>query len=232
MNPAPPPPAAPDEGGSYWAGPKTLAAALVLACIAGLGVWLTHNHDSGTTAAGGTAYDSACGLKGGTAGTPTAAPATQLHEVGQTWFPVSTAYGPGHPSETGPSTCFARTPTGAVFAAWTIPSLTGVPAVVKQQTVPGPGQTTLLKEGPKSPPANAEATPVGFRLTSYNPDAATVSFHIRSATGDVACISNVQWSGGATGDWRLAVQPDGSVLSDCGAQTEFGPDWIAWGPTS
>jgi hypothetical protein len=124
---------------------------------------------------------------------------------------------------------------GAVLAAWTIPFRTDVAkdftAVVRDQTLPGPGQDALLKQGQIPHPLTDRVEPLGFKILSYTPDAASVSFHVTQYGHDFRCGAEVAWVGGATGDWLLRLQPDGNVLSTCRplAATETG-EFVAWGP--
>lgn len=95
-------------------------------------------------------------------------------------------------------------------------------AVVRQQTIPGPGQAVLL--GSVANPQSIE-TPRGFEIAAYSPDAATIRYRLDTASGDFACTTDVRWS---SGDWRLLVGDDGSTSSGCvqGVPDQFTP----WGP--
>jgi hypothetical protein len=162
----------------------------------------------------------------------------QWQNVDGAWLPVSTTAGPGRRSATGPWSCFARTPTGAVLAALTISTRMGVATdfagVVKAQTLPGPGQEVQLKKGQERHPANDQALPVGFKVNSYDPAAATITFYVRQRGLTGRCSSTVQWVGGAGGDWLLRLAPDGSSVSACERVPDdlAGLDFVAWGPNS
>jgi hypothetical protein len=209
-------------------------AGAAAAVVASAGLWaVTGNHGHSTPTAA--AYDSACGLHGGATGTPTTTPATQWQDFGPTWLPVSAEHGPGVRSANGPWSCFSHTPTGAVLAAFTIPYRTAVApdfaSVVKQQTVSGPGQAALLKQGQTPETSENLIVPVGFHIDGYTGDTATVSFQMLQKGLDFLCTSGVQWSGGPKGDWLLRLQPDGGVLLGCTQEKAFDqPDFVKWGP--
>jgi hypothetical protein len=226
------------DASSYWHSRKTVAAGLVLILAAGGAAWavLGGGHSNkqtvGTAAA---AYDSACGLHGGTNATPTTAPDVQWQDVDGNWQPVSTTEGPGRRNPAGAWSCFAHTPTGALLAAWTIPERAEAAAdftwVVKQQTMPGPGQDAQLKQGQIRHPAVNQAVPIGFKINAYDATAATVTFYARDLGATYRCTSGVQWAGGTHGDWLLRVAPDGSTFTGCEkVPGTLGPDVVTWGP--
>jgi hypothetical protein len=179
----------------------------------------------------GSSYDSACGLTGGSSATPTFAPTTDWQAINGWYLPVTTAYGPGRRSVTGAWSCFARTPYGAVLAAWTIPSRIELSrdftTVVRQQVLPGTGQANLLRQGQDHsqimPPE-----PLGFRIDSYSNDAATISFHMRQAAADVSCTAQVHWQNASQNDWVLAIQPNGDMYSVCAPLQQATPQFVEW----
>jgi hypothetical protein len=228
--------------------PVVLAAALAVAAIGTVALTAGEHGTRPTAAAApmpapapadgpalGSTYDSACGLSGGTSSAPASAPATDW-QVSNGWYlPVTTAYGPGRRSTNGPWSCFARTPYGAVLAAWTIADRVNLArdfsAVVRQQVLPGTGQSSLLRHGQDHaqvmPPE-----PLGFRIDSYSNDAATVSFHTRQAAADMSCSVQVQWQGGAQNDWVLVAQPNGELFTVCAPLAAGAPQFVDWRPTA
>jgi len=173
------------------------------------------------------AIESACGLPG-TAGEGTGgATAATWTDVAGWSLPTSASDGPGRRDKRGPWSCFTRTPSGAVLAAYVIPMRIGGladdwQAVVREQTVPGPGRDVLLASVPNSQEVE---TPRGFSIAAYSPESATVRYRLDAASGSYACTTDVRWSGG---DWRLVVGDDGSTSSGCvrGVPDTFTP----WGP--
>ena len=178
------------------------------------------------TAAPAPVVESACGLTGtpgeGTAG----ATAATWTSVAERPLPTSTTDGPGRRDAHGAWACFTRTPSGAVLAAYVIPLRTGIAddwkAVVREQTIPGPGRDVLLASVPN---AGELVTPRGFYVAAYSPAAATVRYRLSTPAGEYTCTTDVRWS---DGDWRLVVGDDGSTSSGCvrGVPDTFTP----WGP--
>jgi len=168
--------------------------------------------------------ESACGLPG-TLGTKGAAAATWTNVAGWS-LPTSTTDGPGTRTA-GPWSCFTRTESGAVLAAYVIAMRTGLAedwrSVVKTQTLPGPGQAVLLGSVPN---ASSVTTPRGFDVAAYSPDRATVRYRLSQNDNDYACTIDVAWS---DNDWRLVLGDDGSTSSGCvkGVPEDFTP----WGPS-
>jgi len=180
-------------------------------------------------------YDSACGLKGGTTTVPRdSLPDVTWRNVSGWYLPSSTVAGPGTQTGDGPWSCFARTPTGAILAGYTIAIRLGIApqfnAVVTQQTVPGVGQAALLKQGPPKVAVAGAAVPKGFLVDSYTNDDATVTYYLSYPNvGEFTCSSHVQWFPGST-DWLLRLESNGDVFSGCvkGAPGRYVP----WGPAS
>lgn len=227
-----------EEGTSYWRSPRTVAAALVLACAAAGVAWAIGASDDTENTAAPAAYDSACGLTGGSTAEPTEAPAVQWQNVDGSWLPVSTAHGPGQRPATSPWSCYSRTPTGAVLAAWAIPASLAVTSefesAVREYTAPGAGQIALLRKGPGDTPRNQLPVPLGFQVNAYDGTSATVTLYMRQRGANGRCAASVQWTGGEKGDWQLQLNSDGVPWSGCeGLPTELhGLDFIKWGPNS
>lgn len=228
-----------DEPGAYWRSPRTFAAAAVLACIAAAAVWTVATGGQ-QEKAGPAGYASACGLVGGSTAEPSTAPQVQWQNLDGDWLPVSTTHGPGRRTATGPWTCYSHTPTGAVLAAWSIPqrlnSVDDFPRAVKQQTLPGAGQTALLTQGLGGfTPVDERPLPTGFKVNYYDGSTATITLYGRQRGAEYGCASNVQWVGGDSGDWKLRVNPEGRSLGGCQqvAPTNLRDRAVvAWGPTS
>jgi hypothetical protein len=223
-----------EDARSYWHSRKTVAAGLVLILAATGAAWaaLSGGHDHAAAPIG---YGSACGLVGGDTAMPTKGPAVQWQNIDGNWLPISTTQGPGRRSATAPWTCYAHTPTGAVLAAWDIPGRM-VPgtlaAVVKQQTLPGPGQAALLASGLGAGPV--DEVPVGFEINAYDGGTATITLYAQKAAVVARCSTALQWVGGDKGDWALRLAPDGSGRVGCEqVLTDLRPqNFVAWGPHS
>lgn len=142
-------------------------------------------------------------------------------------LPVSTTDGPGVQTEHGPWSCFTRTESGAVVAGYVISMRAGGLAddwqtVVREQTMPGPGQKVLLGTVPNF---SSVTTPRGFDVAAYSADTATIRYRLSVNGGEYSCTTDLKWS---DNDWRLLVGDDGSTSSGCerGVPDEFTP----WGP--
>lgn len=181
--------------------------------------------DDDDQSAAPTTYDSACGLTGGTTEKPETAPEDVTWENVDGWyFPVSPSAGPG----TGTS-CFARTPTGALIAGYTISLLVDglsddFEQIVTEQTVPGVGQTARLAEGPMEKPTTV-VVPKGFVLDRYTNDEATMTFYLETAGQKVSCSFTVQWY---ENDWRVKLQENGQTPGGCIATEPV--IFTPWGP--
>lgn len=230
------------DDGSYWHSKRTMTAGLVLVLVAVAAVWAltTGGDDKPTTETATTAaaYESACGLTGGNTATPTTGPEVQWQNLDGNWLPVSTTQGPGQRNASGPWTCYAHTPTGAVLAAVGIPARMSEArnflSVVKQQTLPGPAQKALIRAGTGDVPVAERAVPLGYRINSYDGDAATITVYVRQRGANIGCAAGVQWIGGEKGDWVLRLGSDGSVWLGCQQLTGDldAVDFVSWGPQS
>ncbi len=177
----------------------------------------------------GEAYDSACGLKGGSTQIPTSEPADIKWTRIEGWaFPISASAGPGKRPATGPWSCFARTPMGAVLAAYTIDLRmavvddAGFDAIVEQQVSPGVGRDALVALGNQKPESITDTK--GFIVESYTPDDAIISLYVVQQGQSATCSVEVQWR---DGDWRLRALPDGSTSSGCVRAAP--PKFVPWG---
>lgn len=117
--------------------------------------------------------------------------------------------------------CFARTPAGALIAATQISARVefadGWQQVADQSVIAGPGRSAFLREHakatasqPTGPGSLAQVT--GYKFVTYTTDVAVIDTVVRAPTsGSLASsITTVKW---VDGDWKLELQPDGSVNS-------------------
>jgi hypothetical protein len=151
---------------------------------------------------------------------PTAAPKDFAWKANGTGLvPVSRTAGPL--KFDGPVwSCYAHTPTGAVFAAHGIAdhfSYEGWREVFERQVVPGPGRDAMIakRENEKDKSTSGQTGAggyAGFSILSYSKDEATVMLLIRGPSkGQFGAVSlTLQWH---EGDWKIAPDPDGTVYS-------------------
>lgn len=173
-------------------------------------------------------YESSCGLNGGSTQVPTVEPSDIEWVRLEGWaYPISDSAGPGKKPRNGPWSCFARTPMGAVIAAYTIDLrlvfVDDFEAAVRAQVVPGVGRDALLSQGQPEPPGSITDTK-GFVVEAYSPNDAVVSLYVVQQGRSFTCSVEVQWS---DGDWKLRAQSDGSTASGC-IEAEP-PRYVPWG---
>lgn len=209
------------------------AAAVIALTGTVLGVALTRP-DSGAAGTTGppaaatalAAAESSCGLPGTPGDGTQGATNVTWTEVAGRPLPTSSTDGPGRRTERGPWSCYTRTPSGAVLAGYVIALRIELAddrqAVIREQTIPGPGQEVLLGAVANS---GELVTPRGFDVAAYSRDRSTIRYRLSTASGEYACTTDVQWS---EGDWRLVLGDDGSTSSGCvrGVPDQSTP----WGP--
>lgn len=153
---------------------------------------------------------------------PLQAPPAHWDRIGDQRVPSSTLAGParraGHIR-----TCYAHSPTGAVFAAygffsaqWTYP---GDTVMLRALTASGQARDEALKRG-GSPPHDPSwsAALVGFRVEDYSPHAATVTIGVLAAPSGSAVNQGqvdsrlaavpikLRWE---RDDWKIVCEPQG-----------------------
>jgi hypothetical protein len=164
---------------------------------------------------------SGCHLPAGSQDVLTVAPA------GITWqlwqgiaLPYSKTAGPGV-VQGDVARCYAHSPLGALLAAVQISyrfvasNSNDWQSIVYQQLMPGPGRNVVIsteKAAAKQPnPPSSTGTysqVAGFSFVTYTSEVAVIDLVARSDNGVMQVGTfTVQWS---SGDWKLAVQPDGS----------------------
>lgn len=161
---------------------------------------------------------SVCGLEGEvTSGTVTVAPETNWKYQSTTAYPSSATYGPAISDQQGIRRCFQRSPEGALFMAANA-------AVQGSSSVTGPDWAAyFLADGPFRESLLADATYtessddtrmsiVGFRMLSYEGEAARVDIAVRTATSSgtvtASAVYELIWT---DGDWKLDTSTDAPI---------------------
>ncbi len=247
-----------EEAPNPWTHRGFIASAVVVALIAVLGLFLAFAGPSGgnsnaappaTTPAASTspspggstrpASDSACGLPAGEESVPRTAPKeTKWELVGTMAAPTAPdTYGPGRIND-GLRSCYAHSPTGALYAAVNIAAMTGVPElrepVVRQLAAAGPERDRALQQLKTA--SDAETTGgstqvAGFTFLSYDDRSAAVDLAVRAAaanngqSGYVHIPMTLRWDGG---DWKVVLAPDGSLGAGIGAIPDL-TGYVPWG---
>lgn len=156
---------------------------------------------------------SVCGLPDGNQSKPATTPAeTKWELVGKIAAPTSpTRYGPGRTASDGLRSCFAHSPTGALYAAANVTTLSAVGKtrlVLENLAVPSPARDAILNQ-PEPAPSTDTAQLAGFAISSYSSDQAVIDLAFRGDNGSFVSIPvPLQWYGG---DWKIIVPATGST---------------------
>lgn len=170
----------------------------------------------------------ACELPAGDQTVPVVPPAdTQWELVGRVVAPTAPeVYGPAVPDPV--RSCFARNPTGALYAAVNALATTTLPdaprLLAEDLGAEGPGRDAALSQLPADGsvvPADDTAAQVqlaGFQFLSYTEDETVIDLAIRGVsnnqTGFVHSVFTLRWE---EGDWRVVHTPEGAPFA--GVQT-------------
>lgn len=211
-----------------------LAAAVVVVLLAAIGIgWMlgrggsdeptppaTASQDS-STSNGETA--GSCGLPAGSDAAPTEAPAATWEVVRGATVPRSPEFGPTEVTDDGDRSCYARNPTGALFA---MANFTGMPLdVYLKHVTPGPYRD--LYEGVEVPTPNpGDVLSVrGFKVESRSADQVTVTLVVSSSSDPTltAIPGDLVWT---DGDWKV----DGRQEDKGSSQLTSLDGYVKWGP--
>ena len=217
--------------------PKFIISAVVVAIIVALGIILALVPKGGGTPSPGptnagpstgssqtsaTTAASVCGLPSGDQTKPATEPAdTKWELVGKIAAPTSPKrFGPGKTESNGLRSCFAHSPTGALFAGANVVILSSSgrnDLVLQHLTVDSPERDKML-QSPAA--ANNSGSPsfqlAGFKVTDYSGDRAVIEYGFKVSNGTFGSLPVVlQW---ADGDWKAVPpasgQPEGKQLAD------------------
>jgi len=222
--------------------PKFIISAVVVAIIVALGIILALPKGGGTPTAEpsnalsttGSAQPSAtvaasrCGLPSGDQAKPATTPTdTKWELVGKIAAPTSPAqFGPGKTEANGLRSCFAHSPTGALYAAANMTALSAAGKaglVYEQLAVPGPERDAVLKSSPTAAPSSVTAQLAGFTFRSYEVDRAVIDLAFKGSNGTFVSIPvPLQWY---QGDWKFVVPATGDTgarqITDLGGYIEW-----------
>jgi hypothetical protein len=177
---------------------------------------------------------SVCGLPSSTETALGAAPKSKWELVGKIAAPTDPkTFGPGVTDGDGFRSCFANSPTGALYAAANMIALgsSGTQYELKlaeKILVPGPGRDAAIKAAKTrtSTAASSETAQVsGFLLKSYSPAEADVDLAIKLPNGALAhSVLSLRW---IAGDWKVKASDDGQVFNGV-AQLSDLSGFILW----
>jgi hypothetical protein len=244
------------EASSPWAQKGFVAAAVVVALLVVLGVVVVLTRPPGgddrstqqppTASTSGAsqpattspAGDSVCGLPAGDQTVPTTAPAgTRWELVGTMATPTAPkAHGPGR-VQSGLRSCFAHTPTGALYSAVNIFAITTIPDLrddaARELTAAGPGRDAALaalkREGQQQD-TGGKTQIVGYTFLNYASTSSTVDLALRISTaagksGFVHFPASLRWE---AGDWKVVVPPNGNLGTGMGPIPDL-TGYVPWG---
>jgi hypothetical protein len=192
---------------------------------------------SGTAAASPSASAEAgisvCGLPASSETALGSAPKSNWELVGHMAAPSDPkTFGPGVTDESGFRSCFAHSPTGALYAAVNIVAM-GSSAqdevkLAESLLVPGTGRDAAIKEAQarNSSTGTSESAQIrGFILKSYSPTEADVDLAIQLQNGALAhSVLSLRWMGG---DWKVKPSDDGQIFSGTAQLSDLG-GFIGW----
>jgi hypothetical protein len=171
---------------------------------------------------------SVCGLPSGDQAKPATAPTdTKWELVGKIAAPTSpTQFGPGKTEANGLRSCFAHSPTGALYAAVNMTALSAAgkaDLVYEQLALPSPERDAVLRSSPTAAPNSVTAQLAGFTFRSYDADRAVIDLAFKGANGTFVSIPvPLQWYGG---DWKFVVPATGDTgarqITDLGGYIEW-----------
>lgn len=176
---------------------------------------------------------SICGLVGSTATALGSAPKTTWSLVGRMAAPTDPkTHGPGITDADGFRSCFAQSPTGALYAAVNIVALgsssQSAVKIAENLLVPGPGRDAAITDArntPSSAPGSQSAQIKGFILKAYSPSEADVDLAIQLDTGALAhTVISLRWVGG---DWKIKAADDGEIFTGTAQISDLG-SFITW----
>lgn len=164
---------------------------------------------------------SVCGLPSSTEKTLGTAPKSTWALVGKMAAPTDPkTFGPGLTDGNGFRSCFAQSPTGALFAAANVIALGSSTTLDKVKLaedflVPGSGRDAAIadtKAKVSSPSSSGGAAQFqGFLIKSFTPAEADVDVAFQLPTGQYAhTVLSLRW---VDGDWKVKAADDGQIFN-------------------
>jgi hypothetical protein len=185
-----------------------------------------------TTSSGNERPASSCDLPAGDQTVPSTAPVADGWDVSRrVVVPRSAAYGPGKTDSDGFRHCFAHSPTGAVFAAYSaiaaIADQTKLVPTVKKLMMPGTSTDSLLRQVSTAEPSSDTSTVqvVGYRIIDAGQDRVTVMLAMPVESVFMSANLTLVWH---QGDWRLQPPPPGEAVGAPFSQHRDLDDFVKW----
>lgn len=173
-----------------------------------------------------------CGLPAGDQAVPAEAPAADGWEVSRkVVVPRSSVYGPGTTDSDGFRRCFAHSPTGAVYAAYSaiaaIADQSKLVPTVKKLMVPGPATDSLLRQAGTEESSSGMSTVqvVGYRIIDAGPDRVTLMLAMPVESVYMSANLTLVWH---QGDWRVQPPTPGEAVGAPFSQHRDLNDFVKW----
>ncbi|MDI3195400.1 hypothetical protein QK290_13345 [Pseudarthrobacter sp. AL07] len=159
---------------------------------------------------------SVCGLPASAETALGTAPATKWELVGTMAAPTDPKIGPGKTDGQGVRSCFAHTPTGALYAAVNLWALGIDPskeqAIADQLAAEGPGRDAGMKAPQTAAPATSVKIQIAGFNVSYTANQAVVELAFKADNGALASVrTTLLWQ---DGDWKGVVADNGAPLEE------------------
>lgn len=128
-------------------------------------------------------------------------------------------FGPGVREENGFRSCFANSPTGALYAAMNVVALgsSGSPDLMMKMSdqllVPGTGRDAAIKDSGTAVESSGESSIQvrGFIIKSYTPSEANLDLAFETSESALARVTmSLRW---IDGDWKVKPADDGTPWS-------------------
>ena len=164
---------------------------------------------------------SVCGLPSSSETSLGSAPTSEWELVGKMATPMDPKVGPGTTDESGFRSCFAHSPTGALYAAMNVAALGSSGSTELQQKladkllVPGSGRDAAMREVAADTKSTAPSTPIqvkGFLIKSYTPSEADIDLAFSTDTGALGRTTfSMRW---LDGDWKVKPADNGVTFGN------------------
>lgn len=137
--------------------------------------------------------------------------------------PAPDTAGPGVVDADGFRSCFAQTPTGALFAAANLVGLGSTEDVeiqrkmMEQLVVPSVGQEAALEDLDERASSSSSSSDnsiqmSGFQLLSYTDEAANIDIAFTTENGAIGhAVIPLRW---VDGDWKTEIADNGQLLNE------------------
>ncbi|MCU1516229.1 MAG: hypothetical protein JWQ75_950 [Pseudarthrobacter sp.] len=181
------------------------------------------------------AGESVCGLPSTSETALGAAPETTWTLVGRMAVPTDPrTFGPGVTEDDGFRSCFAHSPTGALYSAVNLVALGSSQSqemnikLADRLMVLGTGRDAAKRQAATLDPSTGSAETIqvrGFLLKSYTPTEANVDLAFEMPGGGlIHAVLPLQWE---SGDWKVKVSDAGQLINDVSALSDMS-GFIAW----